>query len=208
MSNFLIERIVTGELRQNCYLVKFPSDLAILIDPGSDEDIIAKRLTGFKLKFIINTHAHFDHIGAIKSLQEKFSVPFALHKDDFVLLRQANIYKVLFKSARVILIPQVQSDLSNPSDQILQQIQKLGFFILETPGHTPGSVCICIDNCLFSGDTLLPEGPGTTRLPGGDRLKLKNSIESLRKLPQNTLVYPGHGLSFYLSDFWKKIDDK
>jgi len=208
MSGISIDTIITGQLKQNCYVLSIPRVGEILIDPGADEETILDRVKKRDIKYIVNTHGHYDHIGAVSAVKNKFSAPFLLHGADIPLLKQANIYRFLFASRLTVTIPEVDGDLSNPNDPLLINFDNFGFSVLETPGHTPGSVCLKIQDSLFSGDTLLFPGSVAINLPGFDPALLESSINLLRRLPEETKVYPGHGSPFYLGEFLSKYDAK
>lgn len=198
--------LTNGKWKQNCYVVSDDATgLALLIDPGSDAPMIQRHISQHNLSpvAILNTHGHFDHIGAVAALMAQYKIPFYLNPYDFKLMKQANLYKFIFECNDCIEIPE-------PSKELLQQDAKLqlGSFelsILYTPGHTKGSTCLQIDNDIFSGDTLLPNGLGRTDLPGGDKAALAKSVELLRKLPDALMVWPGHGRSFTLGSLWEKL---
>jgi glyoxylase-like metal-dependent hydrolase (beta-lactamase superfamily II) len=204
-----VSTFTNGKWRQNCYVIVNADGKALIVDPGSDgEGLVALIDTlGVTPVAIVNTHAHYDHIGAVAALQEKFGIPFYLHGDDAKLMKQANIYKILFESKTSIKVPEFDRNLAElGGDELVLE----GFVVrvVRTPGHTPGSTCLIVDNNLFSGDTLLPGGPGRTDLPGGDKNKLALTLESLRQLDAGYLVHPGHGKPFTLGEFWSKFDDK
>lgn len=202
MGDLTIHTIVNGKWKQNCYLV-VNSDLdALLIDPGSEPDTIARSISELKLNLIgiLNTHAHYDHIGAVAKLQEEFEAPFYLNSLDAKLMRQANLYRIVFESSEFIKIPNINVSLS-PHNEVLD----IGLFRVEsifTPGHTEGGTSFLINKNLFSGDTLLYSGPGRVDLPGGNAQKLNESFSVLKELDPNYLVYPGHGKPFLLKDSW------
>jgi len=173
---------------------------ALIIDPGSDAETISGILKDRHQTplAVFNTHAHYDHVGAIAALVEEFGIPFYLHGDDAELLRRANLYRMVFDSPEIVRIPQVTYDFRDMSS-----VFEIGHFqieILHTPGHTPGSVCIRLDNHLFSGDTLMKSGAGRTDLPGGDSEALQKSIKLLSLLDGDIQVFSGHGRSVMLSD--------
>lgn len=202
MGELTVHTIVNGKWKQNCYLV-VNSDLnALLIDPGSDADTIAKRILELKLNLIgiLNTHAHYDHIGAVAKLQEEFEAPFYLNSLDKKLMRQANLYRIIFEGTEFIKIPKIDILLNSCNEKLV-----IGSFEVEsifTPGHTEGGTSFLINKNLFSGDTLLYSGPGRVDLPGGDAQKLNESFSILKGLNPNYLVYPGHGKPFLLKDSW------
>jgi hydroxyacylglutathione hydrolase len=200
--------IPNGRWKQNCYLLSDKLGQSLIIDPGSESKKIIEQIEINKLLpiAILNTHAHYDHIGSVVDLVNEFHVPFYLHGDDKKLLKQANLYKIVFGGKEKVIIPEVNFDLSNLSDEITIDTFKVR--VLHTPGHTDGSVCFLINKILFSGDTLLPGGSGRVDLPGGDASKLSLSMGLLRSLPLDLVTYPGHGQPFTLQEFWGVYDQK
>lgn len=190
-----IHKITTELWRQNGYIVESISRHAIVIDPGAEAErflgiISARKLTPLA---ILNTHAHYDHVGAVCRLMEHFAtLLFYLHGEDRSLLRQANLYRRLFGKGRSISLPSDFIDLTDFNGCGLA----LGDFQVEcisTPGHTKGSVCFRLGDHLFTGDTLLPNGAGRTDMPGGSVTQMQESIQLLLKLPSHLTMYPGHG---------------
>jgi glyoxylase-like metal-dependent hydrolase (beta-lactamase superfamily II) len=116
-----------------------------------------------------------------------------LHSADERLLKSANLYVKLFDGSCLIKIPSVDYfyDQSNVQDVI----KRFSIEVIFTPGHTQGSVCLLIDGCLFTGDTLLNEKIGRTDLPGGNEQVLKESLKIISKMPSHINIYPGHGSS-------------
>jgi hydroxyacylglutathione hydrolase len=203
-NNYQVTTVVNGVWKQNCYLVVNQENQLIIIDPGSNANEIISLIASLDSTpiAIINTHAHYDHIGAVSELLERYDIPFYLHKGDEKLLKQANLYKILFESKESVRIPSFDMDLAKETNEFL-----IGSFLIQiihTPGHTPGSLCILIGNNIFGGDTLMPNGPGTTDLPGGNKRDMELSIHNLRQLSDDFLVYPGHGRPFTLGTFWSK----
>lgn len=194
-----IKRIITGKWSENCYIVYDSSRNAVAIDPGGDSELIESFLNSerLELKAILNTHAHFDHVGAVATLKDRFVAPFYLHSGDWKLLAQANLYLSVFLGQEKIQVPAVDFDLAKIPEVSIGEMQ---FRVLPCPGHTPGGVSFQIESSLFSGDTLLSEKTGRTDLPGGDRPALVQSVRSLFSLPKNMTVYPGHGEPRSLSD--------
>jgi len=204
MSVHQVTTFVNGKWRQNCYVVANAQRQALIVDPGSDPEAISELVTklGVQPVAVLNTHAHYDHIGAVSGLLQKYGIPFFLHGQDEKLLKQANLYKILFESKTSVLIPPFGKDFAKEAEDLT--VAGFSVRVIHTPGHTAGSVCLLIGNDLFSGDTLMPSGPGRTDLPGGDKAKLRDSLNRLRELPEDHLVYPGHGKPFTLQEFWKK----
>ena len=188
-----IKKIITGKWRQNCYVVNDSKTNCVIIDPGSEAKHIIEYIESKQQNVlaILNTHAHYDHIGAVTMLKSKFSVPFYLHSKDLKVLKYANLYRHLFDADETISLPKIDYYI----DQIETPI-RLGDFsiqVLFTPGHTQGSVCFLIEDCLFAGDTFFKGKIGRVDLPGGDKNALCNSLKNLSMLPPKIKIYPGHG---------------
>lgn len=189
----IIKSAPLGELGANFYMVKDEAtNEMFVIDPGANPDLAVSLVEGVgaTLKYIILTHAHVDHIGAVDELKEKFTSPIVIHEDDALALNnsQANLCAPFgFTSPK-----------SRP-DIIVRDGETLDFGngtikIIHTPGHTKGSMCIYLENTLFSGDTLFECSVGRTDFPGGSFNELRCSIQNkLYTLPDDTIVYPGHG---------------
>ena len=178
-----------GILSANCHII-IEDDGAIVIDPGGNPELIFPELKGKKLYYIINTHGHYDHIGANNDLKAYFDTKLLIHKDDYEMLVNPELNLSVMVDAQFIsVLP----------DVLLDDGDELEFFdhkleIIHTPGHTKGSICIKIGKILFSGDTLFYHSIGRTDLPGGNFEKLKESIKKkLYILDDDILVYTGHG---------------
>lgn len=187
----VVKRFVTGKWRENCYVLSAGQD-AVVVDPGGKADAVIRHAVAKRLKVraIVNTHAHYDHVGAVAKLKRRFKAPFHLHSSDRKLLNHANLYRKIFDGACAVDIPSVDV----PLDKVKRlSCGKLSLRVIPTPGHTPGSVCLLVEGKLFSGDLLFRGKVGRTDLPGGDRLKLKASLKKVGRLPKATVVYPGHG---------------
>lgn len=188
-----VTTFVNGEWRQNCYIVTNSEGAALVVDPGSRaQDIISLvDENHWHVQAIINSHAHFDHVGAVAELKEYYQVPFYLHAADEGLLQRANLYGAIFGSRDPIRIPTVTHDLSG-----IPATSEIGPFSVSwigTPGHTEGSVCLLVENFLFSGDTLMRKAVGRTDLPGGNPTQLSVSLRKLMTLPGETVICGGHG---------------
>lgn len=189
-------RIVTGPWKENCYIVWGETKNALIIDPGDDFPVIEQYVTDHQLTVlaILNTHAHYDHLGAVQDCKERYSAPFYLHRADNKLLRAANFYRQLFLGEQVIRIPEVDADLAeNP----VLEFADFSVEVIHTPGHTPGGVCFWINGqVLITGDTVMSKSIGRTDLPGGSRAELLGSIDGLfARFADETVIHPGHGSS-------------
>ena len=180
-------------MAENCYLVyDKKTKEAIIIDPGDDGDYLIRKITDLKLKpvLIVATHGHFDHILAVLELKLAFKITFLMHQADLFLLKQAQQSAKHFLGIEVDPVPPPDRFLKD-GDEIEFGTQKLK--VLETPGHTPGSICLLGEDVVFTGDTVFSNGVGRTDFSYSSKEDLKKSLEKILKLPDNILVYPGHG---------------
>lgn len=184
---------VVPPLENNNYLlIDENSKEAALVDCSSFSSEILEALeeNDATLKYILLTHAHFDHVLGVEETVEKTGAKVVLHKDDAGLLEKLNSYTFMMGMPSVN-VPQVDILVSD-GDKI-----KLGgedIIVLHTPGHTKGGCSYYVMGRLYSGDTLFEESIGRTDLEGGDFKTLKQSIENkIYTLPDETPVYPGHG---------------
>ncbi|MCX5711519.1 MAG: MBL fold metallo-hydrolase [Candidatus Omnitrophica bacterium] len=191
----IIERVCVGALEANCYVIAEPgSNEAIIIDPGAEYHKIKNALSKHKLKpaIIINTHGHADHIGC----DDEFGLPVHIHKDDVVLLRDAEKNFSSFLSHSFT----IKAEAKEIKDGDIIELGQIKLEVLHTPGHTPGGISLFLkyaqEHILFSGDTLFFHSVGRTDFPGASHKELIRSIkEKLLRLPDATIVYPGHGPS-------------
>ena len=191
----ILETFPVGPLQCNCTILgDEEAGEAIVIDPGDDIDRIARRLNtlGLKLKQILITHAHIDHIGGALKLKKLTGAPILLNENDLPQL------KIMAAQAGWLGIdtPETAPPDDNLSDGLTVGLDRFPAQVIHTPGHTQGSVCLHFAplNLLVAGDTLFAGSIGRTDLPGGDHEKLLTSIQDrLLSLPGNTLVIPGHG---------------
>jgi len=188
-----IKSYVLGELATNCYLVVCRvSKEAIVIDPGGDPRPVLDEIQreGLKLRYIVNTHGHMDHIEGNKDLQAATGAPILIHREDAGMLTSPAQNLSLFVGSDFVSPP--PGRLLDEGDVIAWGRESLQ--VLHTPGHTPGSICLVGGGTVFSGDTLFAGSVGRTDLPGGSMTKLLLSLrEKLLDLPPETRVLPGHG---------------
>jgi len=189
----IIERLEVGPFASNCYIVGAEtSHEGIIIDPGAEANRILKRVKdlGLTVKFIVLTHSHIDHIGAVKEIKEITKAELAVHSADARALQSRSPMGVLYR---------LSLQAAPPPDRLLKggdslEIAGLRLLVLHTPGHSPGGICLLGEGVVFTGDTLFNFGIGRTDMPGGSTHQLMDSIHTkLMVLPDNTFVYPGHG---------------
>jgi len=174
-----IERLELGPFGTNAYIVICQKTRdSVLIDAPAEASTIMDRLKSTNPKYILLTHNHMDHIGALAELQARLKVPLAAHALD-----AGNL-------------PSPPEMLLSDSDTV--SFGNLKFEVLHTPGHTPGSLCFKVGCYLISGDTIFPGGPGKTRSPADFKQIIKSITEKLFVLPDDTQIYPGHGDSTVL----------
>lgn len=179
--------LVVGDIGVNCYLVPGPkSGNLYIIDPGDDAADIIHAAEDFTYKeaVILLTHAHVDHIGAVGSVAKKLNI-------SKVCLNAAD--EPLYHSPENHLLPFLPPAKNLPA--VIEYFAQEDFSVIETPGHTPGSVCLWFKDykTLFTGDTLFQGSVGRTDLPGGNYDALMKSIkEKLMVLPDDLKVFPGH----------------
>ena len=189
----IIKRFIAGRLENNIYLVADDkSSEAVLIDATQDLPEIQKAVKdlGVKVKYILLTHGHFDHIFGLNSLKKSLNAPAVICKDDLVISDNINEFTRLFGLPDSV--PPKYDMYIKDGDEILLGSYKIK--VIHTPGHTEGGVCYLVDGKLFSGDTLFRGSVGRTDLFGGNFGKLSDSIKNkLFKLDDKTEVFPGHG---------------
>ena len=188
-----IQTFVVGPLQSNSYLVVDErSRQAAVIDPGMESESVleAVRHEGLRVESVIITHGHFDHVFSSAAFKAETGAQVIMHPDDVPLLLEMPETARLFGFKAP---PPPQPDrLVREGDVI--KVGELALRVLETPGHTPGGISLCLDNAVFVGDTLFAGSVGRTDLRGGSLDALLRSIRTrLLTLPDWTVVYPGHG---------------
>jgi len=189
----ILKTLVVGPIIENTYIIGSKQTLeAVIIDPGGEPARVISEIENLHLnvKYILNTHGHGDHIGAVASLKQSTGAEYGIHQADADMLKRDNSW-----------IKQVMPDFEHPPepdfyvkhDDIIV-LGDINVRVIETPGHTQGGVCYYIGESVFTGDTLFQGSIGRFDMPGGDGNQLiKNIITRLMTLPTDTKVYPGHG---------------
>jgi glyoxylase-like metal-dependent hydrolase (beta-lactamase superfamily II) len=189
----LITTLVVGPLQVNCFLVACPERReALVIDPGDEGEriVAAVRTADWQVVSIVNTHGHFDHVGANRALVAATGAELLIHAADLPLLQKAQLHAQVYG---------LQAEPSPAPDRLLQDGDQLVFGtlrcrVIHLPGHSPGGIALHCGDHLFCGDVLFAGSIGRTDLPGGDHHTLVNGIRSrLWTLPGTTVVHPGHG---------------
>lgn len=190
-----IEMLEVGQIEANCYLVYDEQTReALVIDPGAEGERIQKRIEvlALKVKYIINTHGHLDHIGANGYLKEKNrEAEICIHRGDSEMLTDPRKNISFYFAGKEIDGPPADRHLE--AGEVLT-IGTLNFKVLHTPGHTLGGICLVGEGVCFTGDTLFAGSIGRTDLPGGSFPTIIKAIKNeLFVLDEETVVYPGHG---------------
>lgn len=212
----VVKTLPVGDLEANCYLVS-DSDECLIIDPGDDADFITETIANEKLTptAIVLTHGHFDHVLGCLELKLNFSIPILLHKNDLKLYSSANQSAAHWLKKKTLKVPPIDQFIKE-GDEIKVGNEKL--VVIETPGHTPGSICLTYhplpplklrggersSGAIFTGDTLFKDAVGRTDFSYSSPPDLQNSLTKIKSAMSNVqceiLIYPGHGESFILSE--------
>ena len=192
-------KLVLPPIEENCYILPDGEGKAIVIDPGSAPEIIEEELEkrGLEPQRILLTHGHFDHMSGAKYLKEKYGAKVYIHKNDECMLSD------MVKSGALIApffeyVP-VECDGYLKEGDVIRQ-GRLEIIVMETPGHSRGSVCFIEGNSIFTGDTIFRGSVGRTDLYMGDYKELNRSLRRLAETEGNYLLFCGHGEDSSLND--------
>jgi hydroxyacylglutathione hydrolase len=195
--------VLGGCFETNCYLYAPTDKNTLIIDPGSDAGKIIRVIEERKLEpsAIAATHGHPDHILAIGEVAERFGVPLWVGQAEARMFGKSS--KGLFET---LLTPDTEPEIAEIVSAAMKQskepdrllcdgdiLEGFGLTVWETPGHSPGGICLIAERIAFTGDTLFAGSVGRWDLPGGNETQLMASVCRLLTLPDDTQVYPGHG---------------
>ena len=184
-----LKAMALGAYQTNCYILwNEESDRCVVIDPGYEPERVlaeAARL-GKNIEAVLLTHGHFDHVGGVRTLAAETDCRVYLHEKDLSMPPQMTAGPLYY------------TDLYREGDVL--DLAGLKIRVIHTPGHTEGSVCLLVEDAMFSGDTLFEGSCGRTDLPGGDWATILQSLKRLAGMEKNYAVYPGHGPSTTLDD--------
>ena len=187
----LIKTLPVGQIETNCYIAADEDTLeCAIIDPGDESNTILDYIEDLHLKpkYIFLTHGHFDHTMAVNAVHEETGATVCMNKKDA---------GAVLDNAPFKFNPPADTVWSKEGD--IFHVGKLTFEVMETPGHTPGGVCLICEDAIFTGDTLFRDSCGRTDLYGGDMSELMKSLQRLSRLPGDYEIYPGHMDSSTLS---------
>ncbi len=189
----IFEGFGVGPIESNCYIIGCEkTGEGAVVDPGDEGGRIIKRLEdlGLKCKYIILTHGHADHIGALQEVREATGAKVLIHKQDADMLTNPALN--LSMMLGLVMKFKEADRLLEEGDEI--QVGEITFEVIHTPGHTPGGITLKTDDVLITGDTLFAGSVGRSDFPGGSHRTLINSIKTkLLVFPGETKVYSGHG---------------
>ena len=187
-----LKKVMTGSMLANCYIIADEETKeTVIIDPSAEAEEILKVVkdSNLKVKYIINTHGHMDHIGANAEIKEATGAKILIHEDDGNLL-SSPVKNLAIFWGRMTKSPPADRFFKNGE---IISLGKLRLKVIHTPGHTKGSICLLVDKKLFTGDTLMRNSIGRTDLPGGSEKILVQCIkEKLLPLEDGVKIYPGH----------------
>lgn len=186
-----VDCIEVGPYQTNCYLIR-DNNQAVIIDPGDDFFRIEKLILKYNIevKKIILTHGHIDHIGAVSQLKKITNAPVLIHPDDAGMLTDVKVNLSAYHDTE--FTADAADEFIKEGDII--EVGEIRLKTLHTHGHTPGGISLLADGLVFTGDALFWGSIGRTDLPGGNfETLIKNIKSKLLTLPDETVVYPGHG---------------
>ena len=183
-----IDTLALGDYQTNCYIIRQAgSKTCCVIDPGYEPDRVLSKAEqlGLEIEAILLTHGHFDHVGGVKTIAAETACRVFLCSQELSLPPMLTAGKLFY------------TDTYDEGDTL--SLAGLTISVLRTPGHTPGSVCLLVNDVMFSGDTLFAGSIGRTDFPGSSPEAMEESLAKLKAIPEDLAVFPGHGSSTALS---------
>lgn len=181
-----IKQYALGPYQTNCYILT-QGDEVLIIDPSAKGDYIASQIDpSKKVVAIVLTHGHFDHFGGAQVLLDRYHCPLYIHEDDIELIEDP--MKNYSMNQNLTLKHE-----GHLLEEGMMSIGSFSFFVMHTPGHSPGSVSLIFDNHFFGGDLIFKMSMGRTDLYGGNERDMMKSLRQLKTLSANLTIYPGHG---------------
>ena len=184
-----IHVLTLGDYQTNCYIIhEERSSTCCVIDPGYDPSRILAYLekAGLQMEAVLLTHGHFDHVGAVRDIAAETDCAVYICPDDLSMPPQLTAGPLYYTHTY--------------GEGDVLQLAGLSIRVIQTPGHTRGSVCLITGDAMFSGDTLFEGSCGRTDLPGGDWAVILQSLKRLKEMTKDYKVYPGHGCATTLAD--------
>lgn len=191
-----ILQLPVGQMQTNCYLlIDEHTRETTIIDPGSEADFITEEILKNKAKpvRIIFTHGHFDHILGAFELVLNFSIPCYLHQKDLSIYQKTRSSSQYWQEKNDSPTPPIITKLNFFTPDHIFRIGEQLLTVIETPGHTPGSVSLSTDGHLFTGDTLFSDSIGSTSHRYSDPKMIHDSLQLISSYPHHTIIHPGHG---------------
>ena len=173
----IVEKVVVGQLEENCYILKKDKN-AIIIDPGDEFEKIDKLISGYNLLAVLITHAHFDHVGALNEFIEKYKMPVYYHNVN----NEINYEKIV--------------DVKEKD----YKIENFNFKVIFTPGHRNDLVIYYFDNMMFVGDFIFKGSIGRVDLEYSNPFDMQKSLKKIKEYKEDITIYPGHGDITFLKD--------
>lgn len=212
-------KLELGIFKVNCYILSL-DNVNVIIDPGAEFMVIKKNLEKSNIKpdFILNTHGHYDHIGAVNDIISYYDIPFYIHElEEQIITDPLKNCSSFFGENELSL-----KTYNLIKEEDYNRFLSLGIEIINVPGHTPGSIMLKVEDTLFTGDLLFKGSAGRTDLPGGSIIQIKKSLAKLKNMDYRLKIYPGHGqestleyelrTNYYLGDDFLKagsgVDDE
>jgi glyoxylase-like metal-dependent hydrolase (beta-lactamase superfamily II) len=185
-----IDKVIVGPLSANCYIIQLEKKVMV-IDPGAEAKKIISLMDSKNLKpdFILNTHGHFDHIGAVKAIQEKYGIEFYIDPgDEEIVTNPVKNGSSIFGQNNLSLNTYHLID-----ESVIKFLAGNGIEIINTPGHSPGCIVLKIGENLFTGDLIFRGSIGRTDLAGGSMHDMKKSLLKIKGMEGFFKIFPGHG---------------